>query len=124
MKRTSSTLALALFLCAVASAAITNIPTTLTVNATLSTDFKTFVVDGTANFTGSIGNGRALSETKETTAAAFTIKLTAGGTLTGDLSVPVSLLVGSSDTGLAGEIVMPLTELVVRRFKSTTPGPM
>ncbi len=102
MNRTFSNLALALLVCSGAPAA--TISTTLTVNATAAANstFTAFTVTGTANFTGSIGNGTIASSisltslTGTTAVADYTITLASGGTLTGKLSVPVSVLTGGA----------------------------
>jgi len=72
------------------------------VNATAALGATGFTVTGTANFTGGIGSG-TLSSTVPITAitsdpvtAAYTITLAAGGTLTGTLSVPLSVLTGGA----------------------------
>lgn len=103
MTRVTELLASALLVCAAANAATIN--TTLTVNATTSSSGTTFGVSGSANFTGSIGNGTfsasipagaiILDPVKTT----FTIILASGGTLTGNLSIPQPLLIGDITTG-------------------------
>ncbi|MCX6629700.1 MAG: hypothetical protein NTW28_18945 [Candidatus Solibacter sp.] len=102
MNRTFSILALALLVCAAASAATIN--TTVTMNATAAANatFTAFTVAGTANFTGGIGNGTIASSislaslTGTTAVADYTITLASGGTLTGKLSVPVDVLTGGA----------------------------
>ena len=104
MKRTYSTLVLALLVCAAASAA--SISTTLTVNATgkLSADFSSFGLTGTANFTGSIGNGTIAAAigiaeiSSDPVKTTFTITLASGGTLTGTLTVSQATLSGMAAT--------------------------
>ena len=94
---------MALLVCAAAPAA--TISTTLTVNATAkpSADLAGFAISGTANFTGSIGNGNIAASISVTVALAsdpvktpFTINLASGGTLTGELSVPQATLLGTA----------------------------
>lgn len=102
MKRTFSTLALALLVCAAAPAATIN--TTVTVNATAAPNatYTVFALTGTANYTGGIGNGAiassiSLASLFGTTAVAdYTVTLAAGGTLIGKLSVPTSVLLGDA----------------------------
>src|ERR1035438_6061466 len=103
MKRTFSILALALLICAAASAAV--ISTTLTVNATGSIG-TSIAATGTATLT-TIGSGTfaaTLSLSPDSTgnySAPFTITLTGGaGTITGTLKIPPALLAGSG-TGSA-----------------------
>src|ERR1017187_9575152 len=103
MKRTFSILALALLVCAAASAAV--ISTTLTVNATGSIG-ASIAATGTATLT-TIGSGTfaaTLSLTPDASgnySAPFTITLTGGaGTITGTLKIPPAVLTGSG-TGSA-----------------------
>jgi uncharacterized protein (TIGR03437 family) len=103
MKRTFSTLALALLVCAAVPAAVIN--TTLTVNATgtPSATFTSFAVAGTVSFTGGIGTGKIASTvpldlTASSVVADYTITLDAGGSLTGKLAVPLSILGGGPAT--------------------------
>src|ERR1035438_3385044 len=104
MKRTFSILALALLICAAASAAV--ISTTLTVNATGGFSGASIAATGTATLT-TIGSGTfaaTLSLSPDSTgnySAPFTITLTGGtGTITGTLKIPPALLSGSG-TGSA-----------------------
>jgi uncharacterized protein (TIGR03437 family) len=104
MKRTFSILALALLVCAAASAATIN--TTLTVNATGSLTGASIAATGTATLT-TVGSGTfaaTLSLTPDASqnySAPFTITLTGGaGTITGTLKIPTALLSGSG-TGSA-----------------------
>jgi uncharacterized protein (TIGR03437 family) len=89
--------------CAVAPAATTN--TTLTVNATASLGAAGFTITGTANFTGGIGNGTISASvpisgiSSDPVKTTFTITLAAGGTMTGNLSVPLALVTGTSTSG-------------------------
>ncbi len=104
MKRTFSTLALALLVGAAAPAA--TISTTLTVNATLkpSADFTSFTLAGTTAFTGGIGTGTIAASigiaaiSSDPVKTNFTITLASGGTLTGSLSVPQAVLLGTAAT--------------------------
>src|ERR1035441_4623655 len=103
MKRTFSILALALLVCAAASAAV--ISTTLTVNAAGSIG-ASIAATGTATLK-TIGSGTfaaTLSLSPDSTgnySAPFTITLTGGaGTITGTLKIPPALLSGSG-TGSA-----------------------
>src|ERR1039457_142012 len=103
MKRTFSILALALLICAAASAAV--ISTTLTVNATGSIG-ASIAATGTATLT-TLGSGTfsaTLSLTPDASgnySAPFTITLTGGaGTITGTLKIPPAVLTGSG-TGSA-----------------------
>jgi uncharacterized protein (TIGR03437 family) len=100
MKRIFSSLALALLVCAAASAAV--ISTTLTVNATAALGASGATITGTASFTGGIGSG-TLSATVPLSAlitdpatTTFTISGLTGGTLSGNISVPQSLLTGGA----------------------------
>jgi uncharacterized protein (TIGR03437 family) len=104
MKRIFSVLALALVVCAAASAA--TISTTLTVNATGSLAGTSIAASGTATLTN-IGSGTfsaTLSLTPDASgnfSAPFTITLSGGaGTITGTLKIPEALLTGSG-TGSA-----------------------
>src|ERR1017187_5887751 len=104
MKRTFSTLALALLVCAAAMAA--TISTTLTVNATGSFGGTSITATGTASLT-TIGSGTfsgTVSLTPDSTgnySAPFTITLSGGaGTITGTLKIPPAVLTGSG-TGSA-----------------------
>ena len=104
MKRTFSTLALALLVGAAAPAATIN--TTLTVNASGSIGLSGISATGTATLTN-IGSGTfsgSVSLTPDSTgnfSAPFTITLTGGaGTITGTLSIPPAVLTGSG-TGSA-----------------------
>src|SRR4051812_36245442 len=94
---------LSLLLCAAGVAATTN--TTLTVDASGSLSLTTgaFNATGTASLSG-IGNGtftgslNVASITGANVSAPFTITLS-GGTVTGTITVPASLFLGSSTTG-------------------------
>src|ERR1017187_1702934 len=104
MKRTFSTLVLALLVGAAAPAA--TISTTLTVNATLkpSSDFTSFALAGTTSFTGGIGSGTIAASIgiaaieSDPVKTTFTITLASGGTLTGTLSVPQATILGTAAT--------------------------
>src|SRR5664279_2130304 len=103
MRRTFSTLALALLVCAVAPAA--TISTTLTVNATgtPSATFTSFAIAGTVSFTGGIGTGKIASTvpldlSATSVVADYTITLDAGGALSGKLTIPLSILGGGPAT--------------------------
>ena len=103
MKRTFSTLALALLVCAAAPAASIN--TTLTVNATATpnSSFSAFAIAGTVSFTGGIGTGKIASTvpldlTASSVVADYTITLDAGGALSGKLTIPLSILGGGPAT--------------------------
>jgi uncharacterized protein (TIGR03437 family) len=103
MNRTFSSLALVLLLCAAAPAA--TISTTLTVNATAtpSVTFTSFAIVGTTSMTGGIGTGKFASTvpldlTAQSVTADYTITLDAGGTLTGKLTIPLSILGGGPAT--------------------------
>src|ERR1019366_5046413 len=95
MKRTFSTLALALLVCAAATAA--TISTTLTVNATAALGVSGATINGTASFTGGIGSGTlsiavpfsALAT--DPAKATFTISGLPGGNLTGNVAVSQSI---------------------------------
>src|SRR5262245_10701607 len=112
MNRTISNFALTLLVCAAAQAA--TIPTTLTVNATvtINSTFTAYGLTGTANFTGGIGNGTiasSLSLTSITGAnvvADYTITVAAGGTLTGKLSIPYSVLSGSTGSSVSASLTV------------------
>jgi uncharacterized protein (TIGR03437 family) len=103
MNRTFSNLALALLVCAAAQAA--SISTTLTVNATTTISGTSFGVTGQANFTNGIGNGTIAASIPITAISSdpvkttFTITLASGGTFTGNISVPLSLLTGATNSG-------------------------
>jgi uncharacterized protein (TIGR03437 family) len=99
MKRTFSTLALALLVCAAATAA--PISTTLTVNASGGFGGSGISATGTATLTN-IGSGTfsgTVSLTPDSSgnySAPFTIKLTGGAdTITGTLKIPPAVLTGS-----------------------------
>jgi uncharacterized protein (TIGR03437 family) len=100
MKRTFLILALALLVLGALPAA--TISTTLTVNATASLSGVNYTIAGTANFTGSIGNGNisstgSLASLSGTNAVGdYTITLASGGTLTGKLTVPITVLTGGA----------------------------
>lgn len=106
MMRRNARLALAALACLAAHAATTT-NTTLTVAATTDPLLSTSVnVKGTANLTG-IGNGtfaatvdvaKVLGSTSTSAAIPFTITLS-GGTLTGSLTVPVAMLIGTDTSG-------------------------
>lgn len=104
MYRTSAVLALALSLSAGAYAATTN--TTLTVNASATIGASGIVATGTATLSN-IGNGTFSSTiptsslTSSTVTAPFTITLS-GGTLTGTLSFPSSLLLPTASGSGSG----------------------
>ncbi|HEY1496660.1 MAG TPA: hypothetical protein VGF49_19030, partial [Candidatus Solibacter sp.] len=113
MTRLSAILASAMLACAVAPAA--TISTTITVNATAAPNstFSAFNITGTANFTGGIGTGTiassiSLSALTSTTAVTdYTITLASGGTLTGKLAVPVSVLTGGATS--SASVTMTVT---------------
>lgn len=95
--------ALALTLCAAAEAATIN--TTITVNATAALSGLSLVVTGTAAFTGGIPNG-TLSATLSlgnisgaNIVAPITITFPDGSTLTGNVTLPAALLLGTSTSG-------------------------
>src|SRR5215470_8948035 len=98
-------LASALLGCIAASAATFN--TTITVNATATLSGTSFVLAGTTNMTGGIGAGTitstlSLTSLSGTSAVAdYTINVTSGGTLTGKLSVPVSVLTGGTGSSVS-----------------------
>src|SRR5450759_2159272 len=101
MKRTFSTLALALLVGAAAPAA--TISTTLTVNASGSFGLSGIAATGTASLTN-IGSGTfsgSVPLTPDSTGnfnAPFTITLTGGaGTITGKLKIPPEVLTGSGN---------------------------
>jgi uncharacterized protein (TIGR03437 family) len=103
MRRTFSSLALALLVCAAVPAAVIN--TTLTVNATgtPSATFTSFAIAGTVSFTGGLGTGKIASTvpldlSSASVVADYTITLDAGGTLSGKLTVPLSILNGGVAT--------------------------
>ncbi len=103
MKRTFWNLVLALALCAAAQAAA--ISTVLTVNATatVNSTFSVVTVTGTTSSTGGIGTGKFSSSvpvdlTKPSSVAPYTITLDSGGTLTGQLTVPISILIPGPGT--------------------------
>jgi uncharacterized protein (TIGR03437 family) len=103
MRRTFSSLALALLVCAAVPAAVIN--TTLTVNATgtPSATFTSFAIAGTVSFTGGLGTGKIASTvpldlSTASVVADYTITLDAGGTLSGKLTVPLSILNGGVAT--------------------------
>src|ERR1035437_4920108 len=103
MRRTFSSLALALLVCAAVPAAVIN--TTLTVNATAtpSATFTSFAIAGTVRRTEGSGTGKIASTVPFDPAAAsavadYTITLDAGGTLTGKLTIPASVLFGGPAT--------------------------
>ena len=112
MNRISSGIAIALLVCAAAPAATIN--TTLTVTATVvpSADFSSFNVNGTTNMTGGIGAGTikssiSLAALSGTSAVAdYTITLTSGGTLTGKLTVPVTVLTGGATSSATVSITV------------------
>jgi uncharacterized protein (TIGR03437 family) len=99
--------ALALMLGAAGEAATTTINTTMTVNATLT--LTTLTASGTASFTGGIPSG-TFSATVSTSSIGtssnvtvpFTITFSAGNTLTGTVTLPLTLLLeGGSGSGSA-----------------------
>lgn len=113
MKRLSASVGLALLVCAALPAATTN--TTLTVNATAKAAADlSFVIAGSANFTGGIGNGTIAATIAASAIGGdpvktpFTITLASGGTLTGTLSVPQSLLFSGATTG-SGTVTLAVT---------------
>ncbi len=94
---------MALLVCAAVPAAVIN--TTLTVNATgtPSATFTSFAIAGTVSFTGGLGTGKIASTvpldlTATSVVADYTITLDAGGTLSGKLTVPLSILGGGAAT--------------------------
>ncbi|MCU1237379.1 MAG: hypothetical protein JWP63_5346, partial [Candidatus Solibacter sp.] len=113
MTRITALLAAALLACVVAPAA--TIPTTVTVNATATFNALSsgFNITGTTSMTGGIGNGTlassvSLSSLVGTNAVAdYTITLASGGTLTGKLSVPVSVLTGGATS--SASVTMTVT---------------
>ena len=94
---------MALLVCAAVPAAVIN--TTLTVNATgtPSATFTSFAIAGTVSFTGGLGTGKIASTvpldlSSASVVADYTITLDAGGTLSGKLTVPLSILNGGPAT--------------------------
>jgi uncharacterized protein (TIGR03437 family) len=104
MKRTFSIFAMALLVCAAASAA--SISTTLTVNATAALGVSGATINGTASFTGGIGSGTLsiavpfTSLGTDPAKATFTISGLPAGNLTGNVAVSQSILTGG-DTSSA-----------------------
>jgi fibronectin-binding autotransporter adhesin len=98
MNRISAILASAILASVAAPAATFN--TVLTVNAKAALSGTSFAITGTAAFTGGIGSGSiastisltSIDATGKNAVADYTITLTGGGTLTGKLTVPVTLL--------------------------------
>jgi uncharacterized protein (TIGR03437 family) len=98
MKRISAILASAILTCIAASAA--TIATTITVNATAAFSGTGFAISGTTSMTGGIGTGKVVSTisltsidaTGQNAVADYTITVDSGGTLTGKLIVPITLL--------------------------------
>jgi uncharacterized protein (TIGR03437 family) len=112
MTRLSAVLASALLASAIAPAA--TISTTLTVSATAVLGATGFTITGTSNFTGGIGNGSLSASvpisgiSSDPVKTTFTITLAAGGTMTGTLSVPQSLILTGATTG-SGTVVLAVT---------------
>src|SRR5689334_1793367 len=110
MIRKYTTCLLGLLLCASAHAATIN--TTITINATAALSGTTFTITGTANLTGGIGAGTVASSvslgslTGTTATADYTITLATGGTLTGKLSVPVSVLTGGATSSASVQMTV------------------
>ena len=110
MIRKYTTCLLGLLLCASAHAATIN--TTITINATAALSGTTFNITGTANLTGGIGAGTVASSvslgslTGTTATADYTITLATGGTLTGKLSVPVSVLTGGATSSASVQMTV------------------
>jgi uncharacterized protein (TIGR03437 family) len=86
------------------AASAATISTTITVNASATLSGTNFVISGTTNMTGGIGAGTisstvSLTSLTGTSAVAdYTITVASGGTLTGKLSVPASVLTGASSS--------------------------
>jgi fibronectin-binding autotransporter adhesin len=112
MTRLSALLASAMLACASASAA--TIATTITVNATATPNstFSAFNITGTTNMTGGIGAGTltssiSLTSVSGTSAVAdYNIAVTSGGTLTGKLNVPISVLTGGAQSSASVTITV------------------
>src|SRR5690349_3178856 len=112
MTRIRASLTLAALLCAAAQAA--TISTTITVNAkaTLSAATASFAITGTTNMTGGIGAGTLSSNVSLTSlvgtnaVADYTITVTSGGTLTGKLTVPTSVLQGGATSSASVQMTV------------------
>jgi len=103
MGRMFKVFGLSLLLCAAGVAATTNTTLTVDSSGSLSLTTGTFTANGTASLSG-IGSGtfsgslNVASITGANVSAPFTITLS-GGTLTGTITVPATLFLGSSSSG-------------------------